>query len=193
MKRKDISGEKFGTLTALRIDKESNAKLTKWICVCECGKIVSVFQCNLLRGLTKSCGCRRWLGRHHKAGSKIYLLWNAMRQRCENPNDQAYKYYGGRGIGVCERWKVFDNFFEDMGINKKGMTIERINNDLGYYKENCRWASRLEQGQNTRSTKKIIANGLEKTYREWQERVGITREAIRGRLRRGWNPDSFLH
>jgi len=89
----------------------------------------------------------------NKSKTKTYRIWQSLRRRCNSSKDQAYKYYGGRGITVCERWNKFENFLADMGIKPEGLTLERIKNDSGYYPKNCKWATRQEQAHNTRSNK----------------------------------------
>ena len=84
--------------------------------------------------------------------SPTYNTWHAMKKRCTNPNHKSYKYYGGRGISICERWNDFEKFLEDMGERPDGLTIERVNNDLDYNKENCVWATGSEQQRNKRGS-----------------------------------------
>lgn len=93
-----------------------------------------------------------------------------------------YKYYGGRGINVCDRWMKFENFFVDMGEKPNGLSLDRINNDLGYFKENCRWATDDEQGGNKRNTRRIFHHGALRTIRELSALTGICRETIVSRI-----------
>jgi hypothetical protein len=102
----------------------------------------------------KSCGHTRTT--HSMYGCSEYRTWAYIIQRCNNPNNKVYHYYGGRGIKVCAAWLKFENFFEDMGSRPKGLTIERINNDKGYYKENCAWRTQTEQLRNQRLRKDNI-------------------------------------
>ena len=88
--------------------------------------------------------------RHGKNGTPIYYTWGSMIKRCTNKNCWNYKNYGGRGIKVCERWLIFMNFYEDMGEKPEGLQLDRIDNNLGYFKENCRWATPSVNGANRR-------------------------------------------
>jgi len=133
------------------------------LCKCNCGKETIVRGSDLKSEKTKSCGCflkkgGRLTHGHSKIGkvSKVYMVWCDIKKRCNNKNNKDYKYYGGRGIKVCKRWSKFENFLRDMGEVPSGLTLDRINNDLGYFKKNCRWATRKEQANNQRSNRKKI-------------------------------------
>jgi hypothetical protein len=126
---------------------------------CVCGKEKNVKISELVRGSHKSCGCKRsyFLSSRFSGLSikhrKLFHVWGGICARCNNKNHIAYENYGGRGINVCNEWKTFDGFFKDMGVSyKSGLTIDRIDNDGNYCKENCRWITRKEQALNKRNT-----------------------------------------
>jgi hypothetical protein len=106
--------------------------------------------------------------------SKTYLAWQYMKARCNNSKSQNYKYYGGRGITICDRWlNSFKNFLEDMGEKPKGLTLERIDNNGNYEPDNCKWATWIEQRNNTRSNRWISYNGETRTVAQWARFLGI--------------------
>lgn len=144
----------------------------KWVCQCICGRVISVISSSLRTGNSKSCGCVPILNRtlHGKSKTKEYKIWHSMILRVDNENDIGYKNYGGRGITVCARWKEvkgggFTNFLEDMGTCPKGSSLDRINVNGDYSKENCRWAISSVQAFNKRKYKNNISGyvGVKKT------------------------------
>lgn len=195
--RIELAGARFGRLVALAPITELDKPL-KYECRCDCGALTVAWAQSLRTGHTKSCGClsREATGTrsksHGMSKTPIHNLWNAMLQRCQNPNVRAYADYGARGITVCERWQVFENFLEDMGLPKPGMTLERQNNDLGYSKENCVWATKTMQANNRRSSKVIEFHGKRLTQSEWETELGLRRGQIYDRLSKGWSIERTL-
>jgi hypothetical protein len=124
--------------------------------------------------------------RHGMCHTKIYGVWTAMVARCTNPNVLAFRNYGGRGVTVCERWMDFALFFEDMGLPQPGQTLDRINNNLGYCKENCRWADLKQQARNKRSTRMLTIDDETKSMAEWCEVSGTKLATIWKRIADGW-------
>lgn len=124
---------------------------------------------------------------HTKGGATpTYMSWAHMLQRCTNPNNQDFKYYGGRGIRVCKRWKKFSNFLADMGAKIAGLTLDRIQNNKGYSKGNCRWITQAEQTRNSRQVRRLTFKGTTLPIGEWERRLGFSRGGITYRLSVGW-------
>lgn len=166
-------------------------KVTRWQCRCDCGNELVMRAPSLNQGRTKSCGClltkvlvkRNF--EHGKTKTRAHVIWASMLTRCTNPKAKAYKKYGGRGISVCEEWKTFTNFFNDMGDCPDKFTLERVNNNGGYFKENCVWADRKAQARNRRSNHMITHNGESKCIAEWAEIKGIKIHTLKRRLTHG--------
>jgi hypothetical protein len=122
--------------------------------------------------------------RHGLSTSEIYRVWAQIVNRCRNPTVKSYKYYGARGITICDRWLKFDNFFEDMGHAPPGCSIERIDNDGPYSPRNCRWATRQEQAQNKSNSRLLTHGGRTQTMAEWARELGVNPSAILYRLKK---------
>jgi len=134
--------------------------------------------------------------RHGKYKTPEHKAWENMRNRCNAKNSPRYKDWGGRGITICEEWDNKDgfiNFLNDMGEKPSpNHTLDRIDNNKGYSKENCRWATTKEQAKNRRSNRILTANGYTFTMVEWCERLDINKVTLSSRLRRGWSVDEAI-
>jgi len=129
---------------------------------------------------------------HGKSGTRTWKIWTGMLNRCQNPNGPAYEYYGGRGIKVCERWHDFENFLGDMGEAPPGLSIDRKDNNGNYCKENCRWATKLEQAGNMRSNRLVTYKGETRTIREWSRHLGVNYDSFYIRFYRNWPTEKIF-
>jgi hypothetical protein len=132
-------------------------------------------------------------GTHRMSNTAEYRAWCHMLHRCNNPKDKAYHNYGGRGITVCEDWLKFENFYRDMGDRpSEKHSLDRIDNNGNYCKDNCRWATRKEQCNNRRSNRHVCLGGEKKTVMEWSDQFGLSNLTIASRLSRGWGDEDAL-
>ena len=188
-KVKDLTGQKFNKLTVIkRVENDKRGEAT-WLCKCECGNSVKVLGSSLRKGVTKSCGCYKREKfnnyRHGLCHTRLYNIYKKIIQRVENPNCKEYKWYGGRGISICDEWKndfmTFYNWAMQNGYADT-LSIDRIDNDRGYCPENCRWVSSKEQQRNKRNNHRVTYNGETKCVSEWEEFFGLKQGTIEAKL-----------
>lgn len=200
---KDLTGRKFGRLSVIALDTrkwdKSGRPRLYWYCECDCGGNTVVVGSSLSQGLTQSCGCYnraviRARRRVHGDASKTrrvpeYYTYFNMIKRCYNKNDRSYQDYGGRGITVCDEWMApggYEQFLSDMGRKPSSKhSIDRMNNSLGYSKENCRWATASEQVRNRRpnaSAFNLIIDGQTMSISELAAKHGVSMKTLYDRI-----------
>lgn len=163
----------------------------RWLCKCDCGNLTVIATCKL--GKTRSCGCRftETMGNrrtHGKSGQSVYNRWVAMIQRCTNPKNLNFFNYGGRGIQVCERWRVFENFYADMGEPPTPKhTLERKNNNGNYEPDNVKWATYRENQNNRRSSLLFTYKGKTQSVIEWCRELHLPYGRVITRIEKGWD------
>ncbi len=207
----DLSGQKFGRLTVVQLAGftsfpcEPDHLKPVWVCQCDCGAIKRVLGASLRNGKTLSCGCLNleltssrslthgWSG-WSRPEHRLYGMWKSMKSRCRNPRHKNWARYGGRGIKVCTRWLDFQKFLDDMEDSwREGLTLERIDNDKGYFKTNCRWATRREQSNNGHHNRQLTVDGITLTLAQWERQRGFRRGVISQRLNTmGWTPEAAV-
>lgn len=188
----DITGNKYGKLTVICREANTNEGASTWRCQCECGNTVVVRGANLRKGTTKSCGCLSKMvcqkrAKHNMVGTRLYNIWGNMKARCCRKTQPSYNYYGGRGIKICDEWKnSFENFLKWALSNgyTDSMTIERIDVNGDYCPENCKWSTPSEQAKNRRSNILINYNGETHCLSEWCEIYGKDYYLVRDRIKK---------
>lgn len=194
----DITGQRFGRLTVIKYVGIGKHGYATWLCKCDCGNTKIVSGHCLRRGNTHSCGCLAKESRyvHGMKGTRLYNIWQNMKCRCYNKNHPAYPNYGGRGITICDEWRHDFSAFHDCAMSHgyaDGLTIERIDNDGNYTPDNCRWATRFEQSQNTRRNRIIEMDGERKTLAEWARQYNLNYCTVISRINKhGWTPEKAL-
>lgn len=190
----DLKGRRFGRL--LVVERYGGFGRPKWLCICDCGNTKVCPSGYLLSGDTNSCGCLRvdttsklgLLSRKHGGkGTTEYKVWDGIKQRCLNPGDKAYKYYGGRGIIICDRWRSsFENFLADVGYRPSlDLTLNRIDNDGPYSPDNCKWSTWTEQNNNHSRNKILEYLGERKTLAEWSRYFRVNYKTLKWAIWRG--------
>lgn len=185
----DLVGQRFWHLVVLA--RAPGKSPVRWLCVCDCGNLHVAAGAYMRQGKIKRCPSCTVAAKtkhgHAKNGarSKLYAVWVSMHQRCENPDAQNYENYGGRGIAVCERWHAFESFLADMGEAPPRTSLDRIDNNLGYSAENCRWADQKTQMANTRHAHLVTIRGETRPISDWAATLGIPLSTLRYRIHNG--------
>lgn len=187
----DLAGQRFGLLTAIQeAGRDSRGAIT-WLCKCDCGSDAVKAGSDLRKGHIKSCGCAA--ATHRQSKTALYRRWASMIQRTTNPANKEYANYGGRGVTVCAEWRSFEGFARDMGSGfSPELSLERIDNNLGYEPGNCRWATAQEQARNRRNSRLLTYRGETRPMVEWCELLGVSYGTVTTRLRLGWSAERAL-
>ncbi len=194
-KRIYLTGMRFGILTVLEeIPVRNKHGHILYEVVCDCGKRKKVLGSSLRIGRSKSCNsCPLLLGTHGMYRTREYRIWCSMRTRCSNVNDSGYFRYGGRGIRVCDDWiNSFSNFYRDMG-NSMGLSIDRIDVNGNYCKENCRWVDMKVQSRNRRNNNIFMYNGEDVCASEICEKINMPTSTFYNRIKRGWSIEDTIN
>lgn len=197
----DLTGQRFGRLTVMKLDHFEMKGVHKrpyWLCQCDCGNIKIITSNSLRKGLTKSCGCLQQEVAHNNfykgipERRRLYgILFNA-KDRCYNENSEYYHNYGGRGITVCNEWMGNDGLekFIEWALSngyKEGLTLDRKDNNKGYSPDNCSWETRKHQSNNKRNNVWITLNGETKTLAQWCEKYNVPYARVETRYTKmGW-------
>lgn len=191
----DITGQRFNNLTVISQEPNDRGGVTRWLCLCDCGKYTTVRGSNLKNGSVKSCGCLRhkkpynWA--HGKSQTKDYRKWISMKRRCNDKTDPHYDNYGGRGIKVCDEWATdFNSFLEWVSKTRvdDDLTLERIDVNGDYCPDNCTWVDRKSQANNRTSNLVFTYKGETKNLMQWCEDLGLKYVTIYSRIyRNGWD------
>lgn len=187
---KDLTGQHYGYLTVLSLDQNPNNKRIKWLCKCKCGNTKIIAACDLIRGHTSSCGCKKFESHNKKHGLKhtrLYDIWSTMKARCHREGSTTYSHYGARGITVCDEWRndfmSFYNWAMSNGYSDD-LTIDRKDTNKNYCPENCRWATMVEQSNNRNTTIRIKYLGVEKPLADWCRELNLDHKHIYGIYKR---------
>lgn len=195
-KRRDITGQRFGWLTVEAFEYCDPFGHAYWRCKCDCGGQKIVRASHLKSGNVSSCGCAPNRKTHGETRSRLYVIWNDMKQRCMNPNSMGFHRYGGRGITVCDEWKNSFEAFRDWALANgysEVLSIERKDNNGPYCPDNCCWATRKEQANNTRKTRFLTHNGETHSVSEWARILGINQSTLNMRLnKQNWSVEDAL-
>lgn len=191
-------GQKFGLWTVIQYVGKHKSSNNTWMCTCECGTKSIIPAYRLVSGGSKACqfgGHMKGVNvKHGMKHSKIYRIYQNMKARCYRQKTRSYPLYGGRGISVCDEWRYsFEIFYQDMKEGyTDGLSIERIDVNGNYCKENCRWVAMEDQSKNKRNTAYITYKGVTKRAFDWAEIIGANPKSLSRRVYLGWPPEECL-
>lgn len=197
----NLIGQKYGHLTVVGLTNNASHRERHWLCKCDCGNCHIASSSNLVRGITKQCAeCSKiQIGKSNtKHGTSPILLYRAyqnMKTRCNNEHYSLYHRYGGRGITICKEWQESFIAFREWALKngyRKGLTLDRIDNDGNYCPENCRWVTMVEQSNNRVTNRMLSTNGETDTMANWSRRLDIPYWVLQRRLHDGWSEDRAL-
>lgn len=197
-------GETYGMLTVIRrvydAEKSGSGQNACWLCRCRCGRMTVLRSSELRR--TKSCGCllRSSKITHGETGTRLYNVWNTMKQRCKNERSPGFKYYGARGVKICEEWaENYNSFAEwarshgwDDNAPRGRCTVDRIDPAGDYRPENCRITTMAEQAKNRKNSIFVEHKGEKKTLAEWSRELGISYKTLQWRYSEGQRGERLL-
>lgn len=208
-------GDKYGRLTVIEYAGTNKYRSALWKCVCECGKETIVRGTELRGGHVRSCGCfQREVAskavrdyntspdyrppdntKHGKRHSRLYGIWCNMKQRCYNPNSDRYKYYGGKGVTICDEWLHDFSPFHEWAVSNgyaDNLSIDRIDVNGPYSPTNCRWTNQTEQVANRTNTVRIEYHGVTKPLAEWCRELGVNYKTAHAKLKNGETPEMIF-
>lgn len=196
----DLTGLNFGNWKVIQ-RAENKSGRSYWLCECKCGTIKTVCGQSLTNGNSKSCGCLRDTvssersKTHGKTKTRLYRIWQAMKNRCYNKNAPSFKNYGMRGIRICQEWLCDFQVFYDWAMSngyKEDLTIDRIDVNGNYEPSNCRWSTRTEQANNKTNNHYITIEGKTKTISQWSQIFGINPRSVSNRIQLGWREERLF-
>lgn len=182
-------GEKYHHLTVISVAQN------QYVCRCDCGNTITIDKAWKVKTQYRTCGCLYGCRKHGWSRTLLYKTWHNIRSRCKNPKATKYKYYGGKGIGVCEEWDNSFIAFKDWSLSngyKVGLTIDRIDSNKDYSPDNCRWVDYKTQNNNLSNNHLITYNGETHSVYDWASRLNMKQNTLAERIRRGWSVERAL-
>ena len=200
----NLLGRRFCRWLVLKFSHRTKDGRTYWLCRCDCGNSKSVRGSHLISTASRSCGCLKAESTSKRARTHgatvggelepLYVVWCSMKQRCYDSGCRAYKDYGGRGIVLSENWMEYQSFKDDMKYGyKKGLQIDRVDNNGNYCKENCRWSTPRQNCNNRRNSIFLRFQGINKTIAQWSRKLKMNDKTLYLRYSKGWSTKRILN